>query len=407
MLSGVRVVELGQILAAPFAAEILGDLGADVIKVEKPKGGDDARGWGPPYWEGDAALFHQMNRNKRSLVLDLKTPEGLRDIVELIGTADVFVHNLRPGAAEALGLGAGALREKYPGLIYADIGAFGHKGPLHQRPGYELLVQAFSGVMSITGEPGGMPVRTGPSINDLGTGMWAAIGILAALNNRARTGEGCLLQTSLFETALCWAGIPIANHRASGSRPERMGSGHPSVVPYGAFPTATGPLIVAAGNDRLFERLAKALGNPQWARDDRFAKNDGRVRARAELERLITGVLAQKSRDDWIALFEAEGIPCAPIMEIPEVLAHPQTHALEIMQKTPGSEAIELVGLPLSINGKRPGPRRPRLELGADTSDVLQALRTDQREERTGLETWSEEKAWAGETTWAGNETSK
>ncbi|MGL4290175.1 MAG: CaiB/BaiF CoA transferase family protein [Phreatobacter sp.] len=382
LLSGIRVVELGQILAAPFAAEILGDLGADVIKVEKPNGGDDARGWGPPYWEGDAALFHQMNRNKRSVVLDLKTPQGLQDIVALIGTADVFVHNLRPGAAEALGLGAKDLREQFPSLVYADIGAFGHKGPLDRRAGYELLVQAFSGVMSITGEPGGMPVRTGPSINDLGTGMWAAIGILAALTHRAKTGEGCLLQTSLFETALCWAGIPIANHRASGARPERMGSGHPSVVPYGAFPTATGPLIVAAGNDRLFERLAEALGKPQWARDDRFARNDGRVRARTELENLIIDALRKKSRDEWISLFEAKGIPCAPIMEIPEVLAHPQTLALEIMQKTPESEAIELVGLPLSIDGKRPAPRRRRLALGADTSDVLQALRTDQRQGR-------------------------
>lgn len=377
LLSGVRVVELGQILAAPFAAEILGDLGADVIKVEKPNGGDDARGWGPPYWEGDAALFHQMNRNKRSVILDLKTPQGVEDIVKLIGTADVFVHNLRPGTAEALGLGAEVLRKTHPRLIYADIGAFGHTGPLNKRPGYELLLQAFSGVMSITGEPGGMPVRTGPSINDLGTGMWAAIGILAALVNRAKTGEGCLLQTSLFETALCWTGIPIANHLASGARPERMGSGHPSVVPYGTFPTATSPLIVAAGNDRLFERLAEALENPQWALDNRFARNDGRVRARAELENLIANALRLKPRDEWIALFEAKGIPCAPIMEIPEVLAHPQTLALEIMQKTPDSAAIELVGFPLSINGKRPKPRRPRLKLGADTSDVLQALKSD------------------------------
>lgn len=382
LLNGVRVVELGQILAAPFAAEILGDLGADVVKVEKPNGGDDARGWGPPYWEGDAALFHQMNRNKRSVVLDLKTPEGIDSIVELIGTADVFVHNMRPGAVDALGLGAENLRKTYPRLIYADIGAFGHAGPLNKRPGYELLLQAFSGVMSITGEPAGMPVRTGPSINDLGAGMWAAIGILAALVNRAKTGEGCLLQTSLFETALCWTGIPVANHLASGTRPERMGSGHPSVVPYGAFPTATGPLIVAAGNDRLFERLTQALDNPPWARDGRFAKNDGRVRARVELENLIAAALKQKPRDAWIALFEEKGIPCAPIMEIPEVLEHPQTLALEMMQATPGSEDIRLMGLPLSINGKRPGPRRPRLALGADTSDLLQARQAGEQHAR-------------------------
>lgn len=379
LLSGVRVVELGQILAAPFAAEILADLGADVIKVEKPNGGDDARGWGPPYWHDDAALFHQMNRNKRSVVLDLKTPEGLSDVVALIGTADVFVHNMRPGAAAALGLGPEALRAAYPRLIYADIGAFGHVGPLSARPGYELLLQAFSGIMSITGERDGMPVRTGPSISDLGTGMWAAIGILAALFDRTRTGEGRLVQTSLFETALCWTGIPIANHLASGARPERMGAGHPSVVPYGAFPTATGPLIVAAGNDRLFERLTEVLGDPSWADDPRFASNDGRVRARAELENLITAALLQKPRDAWIALFEAKGIPCAPIMEIPEVLEHPQTRALDIMQASPGSDDIRLVGLPLSIDGERPKPRRPRLALGADTGAVLAALKTNEK----------------------------
>ena len=376
LLRGVRVVELGQILAAPFAAEILGDLGADVIKVEKPNGGDDARGWGPPYWDGDAALFHQMNRNKRSVVLDLKTQEGLDGMVQLIGTADVFVHNMRPGAAEALGLGAAALRAQYPRLIYVDIGAFGHAGPLKERPGYELLLQAFSGIMSITGEPGGLPVRSGPSISDLGTGMWAAIGILAALFDRTRTGEGRLVQTSLFETALCWTGIPIANHLASGARPERLGSGHPSVVPYGTFPTATGPLIVAAGNDRLFARLAEVLGHPEWAEDSRFATNDGRVRARAEVENLVTAALQQRPRDEWITLMEAKGIPCAPIMEIPEVLEHAQTRALDIIETSPGSEEIRLVGLPLSIDGRRPKPRRPHLKLGADTQAVLAALNT-------------------------------
>lgn len=377
LLNGIRVVELGQILAGPFAAEILGDLGADVIKVEKPNGGDDARGWGPPYWEGDAALFHQINRNKRSVTLDLKSPAGIDKLLKLIATADVFVHNMRPGAIETLDLGADRLRKLFPKLIYADIGAFGHVGPLKMRPGYELLLQAFSGVMSITGERDGMPVRAGPSINDLGTGMWAAIGILAALLRRASTGEGCLLQTSLFETALCWTGVPVVNHLASGQRPERLGSAHASVMPYGAFPTATGPLIVAAGNDRLFERLADALGNPPWAKDARFATNDGRVRAREDLERLLVAALAAKPRDEWISLFEAKGIPCAPIMEIPEVLAHEQTRALGMIQSTPESDEIRLVGLPLSIDGERPQARRPRLKLGADTGDVLREVKAN------------------------------
>lgn len=376
LLKGLRVIEIGQILAAPFAAEILADLGADVIKIEKPDGGDDARGWGPPYWEGDAALFHQLNRNKRSIALDLKDETGMQLLMKLLEGADVLIHNMRPGAAEALGLGAERLRGRWPKLIYADLGAFGHTGPLKSRPGYELLVQAFGGVMSITGEAGGVPVRAGPSINDLGTGMWAAIGILGALVRRTTTGEGCLVQASLFETALCWTGIATANYLASGNPPSRLGSGHPSVVPYGNFPTATGPLIVAAGNDRLFAHLAEALGHPSWASDERFATNDARVRRRAEVEALVTSALAERTRDEWIELFEAKGIPCAPILEIPEVLAHEQTEALKMLQPMPDSAEIRLIGLPLCIDGERPVPRRPALKLGQHGDEIRRELRS-------------------------------
>jgi formyl-CoA transferase len=359
MLTRTRVIELGQALAAPFAAEILADLGADVIKAEKPDGGDDARRWGPPFWGDDAALFHQVNRNKRSICVNLKDA-GERDrFIEFIGTADVFLHNLRPGAADALGIGPAAMRARFPRLIYGDLGAFGHRGELRDRPAYELLLQAFGGLMSITGEPGGDPVRCGPSLNDLGTGMWAAIGVLAALIQRGRTGEGCLVQTSLFETALCWGGIPAVNYLASGVAPKPEGASHPSLVPYGAFETGSGRLMIGAGNDRLFARFAAVLGRPEWLDDARFRDNPARVKNRAALTNLINARLSEDSRAAWTARLEAAGVPCAPIQTIPEALAHSQTDALGMVQDGGGQNGARLVGMPLSFDGARPVTRSP------------------------------------------------
>lgn len=365
LLAGIRVLELGQILAAPYAAEILADLGADVLKVERPEGGDDARGWGPPFWHGDAALFHQMNRNKRSVALDLKSPEALLRMLELMGEADVFVHNLRPGLPDKLGIGPAAMRARFPRLIYADIGAFGHLGPMNRQPGYELLVQAFGGPMSLTGEAGGAPVRCGPSINDLGSGMWAAIGVLAALVRRAQTGEGCLVQTSLFETAVNWTSIAASNFLASGIPPRREGSKHPSVVPYGAFQTADGELIIGAGSDRLFAKLAEVLGHPEWASDPRFLSNSDRVKHRDVLEAFMATALGIRPRAEWANRLEAAGVPCASIQTVPEVLSHEQTLAMGMLQDVPGTPDVRLVGIPLSVDGQRPGPRLASPKLGA------------------------------------------
>lgn len=364
LLAGIRVLELGQILAAPYAAEILADLGAEVLKIERPEGGDDARGWGPPFWNGDAALFHQMNRNKRSVALDLKSPEGLARMLELLGETDVFVHNLRPGLPEKLGIGPQAMRERFPRLIYADIGAFGHLGPMKRQPGYELLVQAFGGPMSITGEADGTPVRCGPSINDLGSGMWAAIGVLGALVRRARTGEGCLVQTSLFETAIAWTSIATSNFLASGTPPRREGSKHASVVPYGAFPTADGPLIIGAGSDRLFRKLAEVLGHPEWALDPRFLANSDRVTNREAIEALVSAELRARPRAEWAELLEAAGVPCASIQSIPEVLSHEQTTALGMVQEVPDTPEVRLVAMPLSFDGVRPVARLASPQLG-------------------------------------------
>lgn len=371
LLSGIRVLELGQILAAPFAAEILADLGAEVLKVERPEGGDDARGWGPPFWHGDAALFHQMNRNKRSVALDLKSPEGLERMLALLAEADVFIHNLRPGLPDRLGIGPQAMRERFPKLIYADIGAFGHAGPMNRQPGYELLVQAFGGPMSITGEADGTPVRCGPSINDLGSGMWAAIGVLGALVRRGRSGEGCLVQTSLFETAVCWTGIAASNYLASGTPPRREGSKHPSVVPYGAFQASDGPLIIGAGSDRLFRKLCEVLGHPDWADEPKFLKNSDRVTNRAEIEARVTHVLSTRSRQEWASLLEEAGVPCASIQTIPEVLVHEQTEALGMVEDVPDTPGVRLVAMPLSFDGKRPRARLSSPKLGAAGSFSL------------------------------------
>ena len=367
LLAGIRVLELGQILAAPYAAEILADMGAEVLKVERPEGGDDARGWGPPFWGNDAALFHQMNRNKRSIAIDVKSAEGLTRMLELMSEADVFIHNLRPGLPDKLGIGPKAMRERFPRLIYADIGAFGHLGPMKTRPGYELLVQAFGGPMSITGEADGTPVRCGPSINDLGSGMWAAIGILGALVQRARTGDGCLVQTSLFETAVSWTSIAASTFMASGTPPRREGSKHPSVVPYGAFQTADGTLIIGAGSDRLFQKLSEVMGHSEWALDPRFATNRDRVLNRDAIEALLNTVLRSRSRAEWTEMLENAGVPCASLQTIPEVLVHEQTEALGMVHDVPETRDVRLVALPLSFDGVRPAARIPSPNLGAAT----------------------------------------
>ncbi|UCE30328.1 MAG: CoA transferase [Burkholderiales bacterium] len=370
ILKGIRVVELGQNLAGPFAGAILADLGADVIKVEKPEG-DDARKWGPPFWpDGSSAAFHGMNRNKRSVTVDVRDDGERERLLQLIGTADVFVHNLRPGAADKLGLGAADLCERFPRLVYCDMGAFGHDGPLALRPGYEPLLQAFAGLVSINGDPDGPPARMGCSLVDLGTGMWTVIGALAALQRRSVTGEGGLVRTSLFETALRWAGLHIESYAVSGKVPERHGTGHPVLVPYQAFETANGPLVVTAGNDRLFARLAEVLGRPEWATDPRYATNADRYANKPEMLRLISEILATDTRERWAERLEAAGVPCAPINSIPEVYAHPQTAALGILQQPPGAPA-PMVGLPISFGDARPAMRSVGPALGADNDAVF------------------------------------
>ncbi|MGE0824313.1 MAG: CaiB/BaiF CoA transferase family protein [Candidatus Binatia bacterium] len=369
-LSGIKVIEVGLNLAGPIVGEIMAGLGADVIKVERPDSGDDSRGWGPPFLQGNSPLFHLMNRNKRSVAVDFKDPAALEQLHKLIEESDVFIQNLRPGVAEELGLGPAALLERNPRLIYCSVAAFGHEGPLKQKPGYEILLQAFAGLMSTTGEHGGPPVRMGAPVVDFGTGMWTTIAALAALRQRDRTGRGCVIQTSLFETALFWICSAFAAYTVSGQVPERHATGSPRQVAFGAFETSDGPLIVGVANDRLFAKLARVLNRPEWADNPRFRTSAGRLEHKGYLLEEIRAIFRSATKEQWIERLEAAGIPCAPILTIPEVLAQPQTQALNIFREQPGLEAA-LMQLPMSFDGVRAIFTQRAPHVGEHTEEVF------------------------------------
>ncbi|HMA08766.1 MAG TPA: CoA transferase [Ramlibacter sp.] len=363
ILEGVRVLELGQVLAGPFAGAILADLGAEVIKLERVDGGDDARHMGPPFRHGDALSFHIFNRGKKSVAIDLKQAQGRAAFERLASTADVFIHNLRPGVTEALGIAGEALCARHPRLIYCEISAFGHTGPMSLLPGYEPLIQAFSGLSSTNGGPDDPPMRTAASVCDQGTGMWAVIGALALLQRRHLTGRGGVVSASLLETALVWNGQKADAYVNEGRLPDRHRSGHPGFVPYEAFDTADAPLLICCGNDRLFAKLAHEVGRPEWIADPRFATNRARLVNKALLLGELGPVLRGQGRAHWLDRFTAAGVPCAAVHTVPEALAHPQVQALAMLQAVPG-EDFQLTALPLSIDGVRPGHRGVAPSLG-------------------------------------------
>ncbi|MBX3596706.1 MAG: CoA transferase [Rhizobiaceae bacterium] len=375
-LEGLCVVEICHSVAGPFAGSIFAQLGAEVIKVENPKGGDHARGWGPPYWHGKSSVFQSLNRDKLGVSInlgDLSDAERLKQFI--IERADVVLQNLRPGSAEKSVLSSHSLLAEKPTLIYCNIGAFGATGPLADQPGYDPLMQAFGGIMSITGEGSGNPVRVGPAVVDIGSGMWAAIGVLAALRQLQQTGKGCVVDTSLFETALAWMSIQVAGYLASGELRRPMGSGIPEIVPHQAFRTRNGHLMIAAGNDGLFVNLCAALNRPDLAADGRFMTNDGRVRNRTELIPMIESETLKKDSSEWQEILQAAGVPNAPIQSIDQVVAHPQTQALQIVQPSPDLD-MQLVGLPLCFNGRRPPFTRNAPSLG-EHNEVMPARSGD------------------------------
>jgi crotonobetainyl-CoA:carnitine CoA-transferase CaiB-like acyl-CoA transferase len=382
-LHGVVVVELGDSASAPFGGEVLAQLGAEVWKVERPGTGDSARGWGPSKWRGTSATFHALNRGKRSICLDIKDEAQLAQLHELIERhADVFLHNLRPGSAAQYRLDPASLRERKPELICCEVGAFGHVGPLNELPGYDPLMQAFSGIMSTTGEEGQPPVRAGVSVCDFGTGMWAVIGILAALFRRAQTKRGATVNSSLLETAIQWMTLGVANYNADGYPGARHGSGVAMIVPHRAYTASDGHLVVSCANDRLFAVLCEALDRPQWASDRKFATNAGRLEHRAEIDGLIGERLSHETRAFWQERFKRFGIACAPVQTTAELVAHEQTRALGIIGK-PTADELGVVGLPLSFDGERPAPLASAPTLGQHNAQLGALLETTKSQETT------------------------
>ncbi len=363
-LEGVRVVDVTSSLAGPYCTEILGALGADVVKVEHPERGDEARAWGPPFWEGSSVMFYAANLDKRSLALDIK--RGRDALLRLADTADVFLQSLRPGTAKRLGFGADELRARNPRLVYCDVGAFGRLGPLRERPGYDPLLQAFGGIVSVTGDPDRPGVRVGASIVDQTTGLWAALGILAALH----AGGGRTVDVSLFETVVGLLPYQVTAYLASGEVPGRHGTAFPLIAPYQVFRLRDGELMIAAGNDRLFTRLCDALGLSELAAAPRFATNPDRLSHREELATLIQERLAPESLEDLLDKLEQAGVPAAPVNDVAQVAEHEQTAALGLIQPMPEPT----VAFPLSFEGERLVHRRPPPRLGEHSAEILREL---------------------------------
>jgi len=375
-LAGTVVLDLTQNVAGPFCTQILGDLGAEVVKVERPGRGDETRAWAPPRWGSESAAFLALNRNKRSLALDVKAAEAREILGRLARRADVLVQSFRPGGAEALGVDAATTRAANPRLVHCSVTAFGTRGPLRDLPGYDPMMQAYAGLMSLTGHPGQPPTRAGTSLVDMGTGMWAAIAILAALRERDRTGRGSEVTTALFDTALAWIPYQLLGYLGSGRVPGPHGSGAGIIVPYQAFPTADGWLMIAAPTDALFGRLCDALGCPALAADPRFASNPVRVEHRAAL---ITRLEEETRRVPTAALLErlrGAGVPCAPLQRLDAVAVDPQTKASEMLVPTPHPTVPDLVTVapPIRWDDRRTGPGRPPPRVGEHTREVLGEL---------------------------------
>ena len=383
-LAGLKVLDLSRVLAGPWASQMLGDLGADVVKVERPEVGDDTRRWGPP-WVADAqgadsdqaAYFQCANRNKRSLVIDMATPEGQAQIRALASRADVVLENFKVGGLKAYGLDADSLRALNPRLIYCSITGFGQTGPYAPRAGYDFLIQGMGGLMSLTGradsEDGAGPQKVGVALVDIMTGLYASIAVLAALNHRHASGEGQHIDLALLDVQVASLANQAANYLTSGVAPRRMGNAHPNIVPYQDFPTADGDMILAIGNDGQFTKFCAVAGHAEWAQDERFASNPARVAHRATLIPLLRQATVMKPTAEWIALLEAAGVPCGPINRLPEVFADPQVQArgLRIDLPHPAFGSVPLVANPIRLSATPVQYRQAPPTLGEHTEAVL------------------------------------
>jgi crotonobetainyl-CoA:carnitine CoA-transferase CaiB-like acyl-CoA transferase len=372
-LQGVRVLELAQIMAGPTCGVMLADLGADVIKVEKIPGGDDSRGYREPRVNGVSAPFLMLNRNKRGIALDLKSPRGREVFLRLVRKADVLIENYRRDTMDKLGLGYEALAAENPGLIYCAITGFGREGPLADRGGFDLVAQGFAGLMAITGEPGRPPVKTGNPVSDINAGLLAAIGVLAAVAERAKSGRGQLVDTSLFEAALQQTFWHASSYFATGQSPGPLGSAHILTAPYQAFEASDGYINIGGANQSNWQRIAEALGHPEWRDDPRFADNTARMRHRDTLAEAMNAVLRTRTRAEWMAVFDAAGVPAGPVHSLGEALEHPQTQAREMVVDLvhPEAGATRALGCPVHLSRTPAEVNRAAPRLGEHTREVL------------------------------------
>lgn len=376
VLRGITVLDLSRNLAGPYCTMLLGDLGADVIKVESPGSGDDTRSWHPPAWNGLSATFLACNRNKRSITIDLDAPAGQQLVRRLATGAQVIVSSFRPGSLSKRGLDYASLRDANEGLVYCSITAYGSKGPKKDAPGYDPVLQAETGLMSMNGHPGQTPARLGIGAIDLGTGMWAAVGIQAALRNQAETGAGALVEVSLYETAAWWLSYHLEGYLATGESPQRQGNAAPFVAPYEVFATADGDLMVTAGNDRLFAALCGVLGLPGLQDDPAYASNADRVANRSGLHDLLADRFKMRTAAEWEVLLGTETIPCSRIRSVADLADDPQLEALEMLVDLPHPDIPDLrvVDIPLTLDGKRVVHRHPPPRLGEQTTEILAEL---------------------------------
>ncbi len=386
-LAGIRVIDLTRILAGPFCTMNLGDLGAEIIKIEHPGRGDDTRGWGPPFAGGEAAYFLGINRNKRSVTINLRDERGKDLLRTLLKDADVLIENFKPGTLDRWGFTDQWMAEHAPRVVHCTITGYGAKGPKGGMPGYDFLLQAESGLMSVSGEATGKPAKLGVAIVDVCTGQYAAMCILAALHARERTGRGQRLDLSLYNTSLSMLINVASNYLIAGTRPSRYGNGHPNIVPYRDYVCGEGEIALAVGNDAQFARFAQLVGHPEWADGLRFKTNAARVTNRAEIDDLIIGALSAKPAQEWTRVLEAEGIPCSKVNHVDEVLESEQTRANDMVIKMhhPTAGAIRILGIPYTFSDTPAAAQAPPPVLGADTDSVLTELAGLSGDEITAL----------------------
>ncbi|MFQ5916067.1 MAG: CaiB/BaiF CoA transferase family protein [Nitrospinota bacterium] len=375
-LDGIRVLDLSQVVVGPYCTMLLGDLGAEVIKIERPGRGDDTRDWGPPFLDSESAYFLCLNRNKKSVTLNLKDPQGLKVLMDLSAKSDVFIENFKPGTLERLGAGYEAISKVNPRMIYCSVSAYGPTGPYRNYPGYDVIVSAVGGLMSITGEKDGPPVKVGVAITDVSTGILAHGSILAALWARERTGKGQKVDLSLLETQVAVLINQASNYLLGGVVPHRWGSCHPSIVPYRDFKASDNYVVIGAGNDNLFRRLCDALEHPEWADDPRFQTNPDRVKNRDALEGLIQEVIQTRTGDEWFHLISEAGVPCGPVNTIDRVFQDPQVLHRGMVQEVdhPKAGRIRLTGVPVKFSETPAEVRIPPPVLGEHTEEVLRDL---------------------------------